>query len=192
MKKEFKIRKFVKAALLGSTIIALALVVDNLYGQKKDKDNPPKSNDNQPKVSIKVDKQTDKNGNITRYDSTYTWSWSGNGNIPNNADSVVKNMHEHFFKGFSFNDKAFNNRDFFNDSAFMNGNFEEDFGMNFGNMNKMLAEQEKMMRKYFDEEPILKVPDGVTPQPPKAQEKKEKKPKKQQSLIQDNSYTTQL
>ena len=197
MKKEFKIKRFVKAMMITGILIALALVVNNLYAQKKNKEGNPKSIVNQPQVNIKVDKQTDKNGNITRYDSTYSWSWSGNGQMPENVDSLMKCMHDRFGKGFSFNGRnpGFHS-DLFNDSAFFSDNFEGMFGKDFGNMDKMFAEQEKMMKKYFDQEPVLKVPNGVTPQPPKIQEKKQKQQthplRKQQPLIEDNSYTTQL
>lgn len=53
----------------------------------------------------------------------------------------------------------------------------------------MFSDKEKMMQKYIDQEPYLKVPDGVTPKPPKAQENKQKK---QQPLIQKNNYSTDL
>ncbi|HEY4787824.1 MAG TPA: hypothetical protein VIH57_17330 [Bacteroidales bacterium] len=202
MKREVNIRKSIRAIIIISIVVVLALVVNNIYAQQKDKEGNPKSGSNQPQVNVKVDKQRDKNGNIIRYDSTYTWSWNGNGNIPENVDSMMKSMHSRFAKGFKFNDKSSGiSNDFFNDSAFIGDNFEGMFDKDFGNLDKMLSEQQKMMQKYFkgdfNDEPMLKVPDGVTPETPKAAPKKEQKQlkeqKKQQPLIKDDeAYSTQI
>jgi hypothetical protein len=54
----------------------------------------PKINNNQPNVSIHVKKQKDKNGNIIRYDSTYSWSYSGSDK--NAMDSVFGNFNDRF------------------------------------------------------------------------------------------------
>ncbi len=86
-------------------------------------------NDNKPKVDIKVNKEYDENGNIIRYDSTYTYFYSGNGEIP---DSISFNFNfpgnslfiDPFFdRGFNlpltFDDFfGFDNKDFFDDSFF--------------------------------------------------------------------------
>jgi hypothetical protein len=54
-------------------------------------------NGKQPDVKIDVKKELDEKGNVKRYDSTYTFSWSGNRNV--NIDSIFRSLNENF--GFS-------------------------------------------------------------------------------------------
>lgn len=50
---------------------------------------------NEPKVHYDVKKEYDKDGNLTGYDSTYSWQWSGEGwNMP--ADSMLEQLNQHF------------------------------------------------------------------------------------------------
>ncbi|MCF8371167.1 MAG: hypothetical protein K9H64_06080 [Bacteroidales bacterium] len=45
---------------------------------------------NEPKEDIKVNREYDENGNMIRYDSTYTWSWSSNGENESIPDSMFQ------------------------------------------------------------------------------------------------------
>lgn len=189
MKTIFNIPNPIKAIIAVTVLIALAVILVNSVNAQK-KDNPSKNKGQQPQVSIKVDKQTDKNGNVTRYDSTYSYSWSGQDNVPANIDSMMRGMQEHF-KGMPLGDKSFGFDDsFFNDSVFLGGNFKGMFdNKHFADLQRMMAAQEKLFQQYFKQEPFLKVPDGVAPQQPKKKEKKEQQDK---SLIQNNNYSTTL
>ncbi len=53
-------------------------------------------NRNQPKVNYDVKKEYDKDGNLTNYDSTYSWYWSGDGSYWQNYDSLFKQFHQQF------------------------------------------------------------------------------------------------
>ena len=57
---------------------------------------------NQPKVSWDVKKELDDKGNIIRYDSTYTWSYSNMQGEPItvDADSVMRSFYQHFDRQF--------------------------------------------------------------------------------------------
>lgn len=60
------------------SLIVLLLLNSCSFSQKQDNPTPK----NQPKVHIDVNRQFDENGNVIRYDSTYSWSWSNaDGNI---------------------------------------------------------------------------------------------------------------
>lgn len=50
---------------------------------------------NEPKEDIKVNREYDENGNVIRYDSTYSWSWSSTGDNGTFPDSVFQ-----FYNGF--------------------------------------------------------------------------------------------
>lgn len=56
-----------------------------------------------PKVSYKVNRKYDYNGNLIRYDSSYSWSYSGkNGTL--NSDSILRYFSKQFNNGFLFGD----------------------------------------------------------------------------------------
>lgn len=86
---------------------------------------------NEPKESWSVNKKTNENGNITQYDSTYTWSYSNmDGDSMNvNLDSVMQSFDD-FLKSkpfdwnnhFSFSPKS--------DSLLMDNFFKNDYFLN--------------------------------------------------------------
>ncbi len=168
---------FCLAGLIGCTIF----IANKIPAQ--DKNIKLADNKNEPKISIKVNKQTDKNGNITRYDSTYEWSWTGNGKVPSNVDSMLNKIQDQFsFNQFGDNDMfkmPFDN----NDSSFVSDNygemFEKEFG-NFDNINQLIKSQRKMMENFFNNAPILTVPEN------------QGSPKKDSTYLHTNSYKTML
>jgi hypothetical protein len=54
---------------------------------------------NQPKVHIDVKRQYDQNGNLSQYDSVYSWYWSGKGHLPMEYDSLFSQF---YFPDFGF------------------------------------------------------------------------------------------
>jgi len=88
---------------------------------------------NKPKIQVKVNKVYDKNGNIVRYDSTYTWSYSSDNNGRKiDVDSLMSrfmpylrgHLPDALAKEFSNPDMRSNDSalilDFFNDEHFFN------------------------------------------------------------------------
>lgn len=63
-----------------------------VQAQKKQTEN------NGPKVDIKVQRERDESGNTTRIDSAYTWSWSGSGDL----DSITSAFSDQFNMDFDF------------------------------------------------------------------------------------------
>ncbi|OFX83275.1 MAG: hypothetical protein A2W99_12335 [Bacteroidetes bacterium GWF2_33_16] len=84
-----------------------------------------------PKVDIKVNKEYDKNGNIIRYDSSYTYIYTyPDGSLEMlNIDSIFNNFRPYFFnRGFDLMQKPF--IDFFDvDSSFQKHFFDNDYFM---------------------------------------------------------------
>ncbi len=82
---------------------------------------------NKPKVNIKVNKQYDKNGNLIRFDSTYSYVYKSNtDNFSLSNDSTFNKLKSYF------NIPApgmfeHNNGMFMNDSLFTNNFFNEDY-----------------------------------------------------------------
>ncbi|MBN2349086.1 MAG: hypothetical protein JXJ22_09625 [Bacteroidales bacterium] len=113
-------------------------------------------NNNQPRIKTDVNREYDKNGNLTRFDSTYSYSWSSNGEIP---DSIMQQLHNF---GFHFEFPDFEHSFPFN----LNSNtFPEEFGNNFFSYNDSLGSfynadsiwqnfyytnNDSLIKKYFD------------------------------------------
>jgi hypothetical protein len=156
--------------------------------QEVDKKDPGK-----PDVKIKVNKEYDNKGNVTRYDSTYSYSWSGNGQIPADADSLLKGFSHHFYFGnsadsvfngmgfeglfgndpffsqpFSRNEKQF--EEFFNRNLFPADSSFEDNPADFFNRDfrEMIKQQQQRMEQfykqlYFDSDSLKITPGDTIP-----------------------------
>jgi hypothetical protein len=92
-------------------------------------------NNNSPQTDIKVNKEYDENGNLIRYDSTYTYFYSSEGDPINFNLNDSLFMNDRFFSNGLFNDSDFfmfpgipSFEDFFNNDNFiMNDPFFQDF-----------------------------------------------------------------
>ncbi len=93
--------------------------------------NDSTQNSTKPKVQVKVNKVYDENGNVVRYDSTYSWSYSSQSTENKiDVDSLINRFMPYFHKHFSnslnksFSDPFFNlddsnmMLDFFNNDHF--------------------------------------------------------------------------
>jgi hypothetical protein len=110
-------------------IVLITIVISSFFAcnaQDKKEDSTLK---NEPKEKWSVNKKVDENGNITHYDSTYSWTYSTqDGNLSTvNLDSIM-NSFDDFFKHKS----PFNwNQDFSffpsNDSLLMENFFKQDY-----------------------------------------------------------------
>jgi hypothetical protein len=113
----------------------------------------------QPNGQWKVNKEFDKNGNLIKYDSIY--SWSSNNRYDNlssiNKDSLLQSFQSRFFKDYShFKNQGFSDlftqdslfsKHFFNDDFFDSG-FGRDF-MDIDEIRKeMLNRQKRFLDKY--------------------------------------------
>ena len=112
-----------------------------------------------PKGSWKVNKEVDKNGNIIRYDSIYSWSSSGNLKSMDN-DSIFKKMQSMMQKRFSMfqspNGNTFADHDsimkqFFSDDFFKDDFFSNGFNSNMPNMDDMMKRMEAIKQQFFND-----------------------------------------
>lgn len=208
MDKKFNTKCFIKTLAVMIVLMVTSMFLVELNAQKKDNGDTLdtlKSTKNEPKVTIKVNKKKDSNGNITQYDSTYISSWSNDNSMmmPTNVDSLVKVMHERFFKDFRFGNMDSLARPYgfnfqfndslgaFNDSTFFNHHFNDMFGDNFGDFDKLMREHQKMMQQFFNQQKMFKMPDNVmppaAPSQPQIPQKKDNSLKKEK-VIDHNGY----
>lgn len=117
------------------------------------------STTNQPNEKIKVTREYDENGNLIRYDSTYSYFYSSNGEISNgeikSAEEAIKYFEE--FKSkineqFNISNLSFFNN-FFNDTDIFYSKFFDD--VYFENLkkehNKFIESQLELINKLLNE-----------------------------------------
>lgn len=122
---------------------------------------------NTPKESWNVKKEKDENGNVTRYDSTYTWSYSSSSgdSVDVDVDSVLQSFDLYFNQQFpSLWGPRFMNP-MHNDSAlhpdFFRGDyFQNQWKKDMYDMNQLFRQMDSMRNKFFDET----YPGMMTPQ----------------------------
>lgn len=148
-------------------ILMMALLSVSCNGQKNEsqKTETKENKDaltEQPKGTWKVDKEFDKNGNLIRYDSIYSWSSSNQFDDLSilDKDSLIKSFESKFFRNFSqFENQGFENMftpdSLFSKQFFKDDFFKSDFGKDFMDIDnirqQMLERQKKFMEKYQSE-----------------------------------------
>ncbi len=109
--------------------------------------------ESKPDVHINVNREFDKDGNITKYDSTYTWSWSSDGG-QNINDSISAKFPD------IINNKMFFKNPFSNQFSFFNDTTLFDNDLMFGNFEKQMQDMIQRQQQMFDE--IYKqLPDSI-------------------------------
>lgn len=149
-------------------VCTILLFSTSVFSQENDQKQSEKT---EPQVKTETKKEFDDDGNLTRYDSVYTWQWSDTGEL---SEELLKNFEKNFhqfhenwegfgdeFKsGFYLDDEMienFRDGDFelkFRDSLFLDEHFKKFFdddhfklhGFNFNgeNLEEMPFDKEKM------------------------------------------------
>ncbi len=138
--------------------IALSMTIQSCNGQKKEPDTNSK---NLPQTNIKVNKEFDKNGNIVKYDSTYSSYYS---NIKGDTvlrDSIFGNFKTHFNQKYFFSTQPYFNDFFFEDTLLGYDFYKKDFFYNrFRNntryMNNLFHEMDSIKNSYYNKQ--FKIP----------------------------------
>ncbi len=120
-------------------ITLFCLLFFNCSGQ--DKTEKTENNTIKPDENITVNKEYDEFGNLKRYDSIYSYSYSSNGKL---SDSLKLQFQKHFNNHSLFSNSFFS--DFFGKDSISGGGFypEDFFQKGFSNHN---TEIEQMMRR---------------------------------------------
>lgn len=142
-----------------SQILFLLIIVSCTGQNQKTKEED--SNINQPKTSVKVNREYDENGKLIRYDSTYSYYYS---NIENDAeleDSVIDQFRKYFNKEFIFSEDPFFNDLFFHDTLLDFNFYTKDYFLNrFRNntkrMDELFWEMDSMKNLFFKKQfPVI-------------------------------------
>ncbi|MCF8380961.1 MAG: hypothetical protein K9H49_15410 [Bacteroidales bacterium] len=134
---------------------AVIIILNSCNGQllKKEKvDDTTKLKS--PYTDIKVNKEYDEEGNLIRFDSSYTYYYS---NIENNdslSDSIFYEFKKKFNFAYPFSDKAFFEDFFFMDTLMPYDFYKEDFFLerfkqNMYRMEKLFWEMDSIKNNFF-------------------------------------------
>ena len=143
--------------------IAVSLIFSGCNGQEVKKEKNKNNTDstlisgNQPKEDIKVNKEYDKDGNLIRYDFTYTYYYS---NIDGNktvGDSIFNNFRSMFEDRYPFSTKPYFDNLFFEDSLlhydfYKKDFFHDRFMQNMQRMDRLFGEMDSIKNKFFMEQ----------------------------------------
>jgi hypothetical protein len=115
-----------------------------------------------PDVQINVNRELDQNGNVIRYDSTYSWSWSSDGSQPVNFELFGDSIGGRFFQSFDdgffqsldnpvlFDDNYFNSFGSINDSLFLHPFEMPELEYLQKHIREMMYEQQRIFNDYFE------------------------------------------
>lgn len=135
-----------------------SVVLFGCKGQNNEETNKIKKESiNQPQTEVKVNKEYDENGNVVKYDSTYSYYYS---NIDRNSlleDSIMLIFKNHFNQSFGFSSHPFFDDFFFQDSLmqydfYNNDFFIERFRQNQARMNDLFLEMDSLKNNFFREQ----------------------------------------
>ena len=136
-------------------IVAISLSVASCNGQIKKTERQSKKN--LPQTSIKVNKEYDKNGNIVKYDSTYSSYYSNIKGDSSLKDSNFNNFKKQFNQSYFFSNQPFFKNFFFEDSLLKYDFYKKDFFYNrFRNnmerMDSLFKGMDEMKNNYFNKQ----------------------------------------
>jgi hypothetical protein len=115
---------------IGITAIALSVTLISCNGQDKKQGFSGKADNEIPQTNIKVDKEYDKDGNLIKYDSTYSYYYSNIKSDADMMDSILNNFKTHFNQRYFFSKDPFFNNFFFQDSLLIYDFYKKDFFVN--------------------------------------------------------------
>lgn len=154
---------------IGIIAIALSMSLNSCNGQERKQNSATKGDQTMPQTNIKVDKQYDKNGNMVKYDSTYSYYYSNIKSDKKLGDSILNNFKNHFNQQYFFSDEPFFNSFFFEDTLlkydfYRNDFFRNRFRNNMARMDSLFWGMDSMKNSFFNKQ-------FNVPAPPKTSKK---------------------
>ena len=141
--------------------VLLTLGLSSCNGQERKK--MVTKDQNKPQTDIKVIKKYDKNGNLVKYDSTYSSYYSNFQTDSVMRDSAVVQFKRFFNDKYKFTEEPFFNDLFFQDSLLKYDFYRKDFFSkrfqnNMDKMDKLFEQMDSLKNNYFLEQVKPQVP----------------------------------
>ncbi len=139
-------------------ILAVTIIFSGCNGQEKQIKNDKLSDAKKaPKEDIVVNKEYDEDGNLIKYDSTYTYFYSNIENDTIAEDSILTNFKKMFEIQYPFSYKPYFNDFFFRDSLmhydfYKKDFFTERFRQNMEQTEKIFQEMDSIKNHFFNEQ----------------------------------------
>jgi hypothetical protein len=142
---------------IGIIAIAISITLVSCNGQKTKQDKESKEELNTPQTNIKVDKQYDKNGNLLKFDSTYSYYYSNVKSDTNLRDSIFNDFKNQFNQRYFFSKDRYFNDFFFVDSLLKYDFYKKDFFINRyrNNMNRidsLFRSMDSLKNSFFNKQ----------------------------------------
>ena len=142
---------------IGTIAIALSVFLSSCNGQTNLEKDKVKNDTIKPETKINVNKEYDDEGNLVRYDSTYSAYYSNIENDSIKADSVFNAFRDIFNKSYGFSNKFFFNNLFFEDSLLHYDFYKKDFFTNrfrnnMSKMNQLFLEMDSVKNDYYEQQ----------------------------------------
>ena len=140
-----------------STIVVFAGKTTFISSNNKDLNGKDTLKDN-PHIDIKVNKEYDENGNVIRYDSSYTYIYTHSGGRTEelNIDSIFGSFKPYFFnRGFDLMkdpfDQFFEKDTFYQNHFFDNDFFMQQFQNEMFRFEDMMREMDSLRNRFLHE-----------------------------------------
>jgi hypothetical protein len=138
-------------------LFTISLVVLTLTGCSGQTKNDKQSKNNLPQTNIKVKKDYDKNGNIVRYDSSYSSFYSNIKGDSTLRDSIFNNFRHKFNQDYFFSDQPYFKNFFFVDSLLKYDFYKKDFFYdrfknNMARMDSLFKGMDIIKNDFFDKQ----------------------------------------
>jgi hypothetical protein len=135
----------------------LTVTLSGCNGQKGKKDMADTVQVNAPKTDIRVNKEYDKNGNLIKYDSTYSYFYSSIKNNEWKRDSIFENFKNHFNQNYFFSNEPYFHNMFFQDSLLKYDFYKKDFFydrfiQNMNRMDRLFREMDSVKNGFYKEQ----------------------------------------
>jgi len=137
--------------------ITLTVTLSGCQGQKMKKEGADISKINAPKTEIKVNREYDKNGNLIRFDSTYSSFYTNTKNNDRKRDSIFETFKNHFNLNYCFSNEPYFHDLFFQDSLLKYDFYKKDFfydrfKQNTGWMDKLFKEMDSLKNNFYQQQ----------------------------------------
>ncbi|MFO7869741.1 MAG: hypothetical protein R6U95_10635 [Bacteroidales bacterium] len=145
--------------IIGILLIGLCCASCNAQDENSTSPKEPKQTNTQskPEEKVIVNKEYDDDGNIIKYDSTYSYYYSNIEGDKKVADSIFNQFKKSFNQQYTFSEQPFFYDFFFEDSLLHYDFYKKDFFIerykqNMKQMNQLFMEMDSVKNEFFEKQ----------------------------------------